>query len=138
MTRAARFGAVGIAATAAYFALMNLIAAPIGPASPFVAHVIALASSIWISYVGHHSFTFRLSGRHGLHVSRFTIVTIVLFLLATAFAYGCDKGLHLSALVISTLVGVLYPLASYVIHSLWTFAGGGPAQMESAAPERVG
>jgi putative flippase GtrA len=120
-TRAVRFGVVGIGATLAYLVLANLIAVPIGPASPFVAHVIALTSSIWISYVGHHSFTFRLSGQHGVHFSRFTIVTAVLFALATAFAYGCDRGLHMSALAISVLVAVLYPAASYVIHSLWTF-----------------
>jgi putative flippase GtrA len=121
-TRATRFGAVGITATLAYLVLANLIAVPIGPASPFVAHVIALSGSIWISYAGHHRFTFRLNGGHGVHFSRFTIVTAALFALATAFAYGCDRGLHMPALAISILVAVLYPAASYVIHSLWTFA----------------
>jgi hypothetical protein len=59
---------------------------------------------------------------HGVHFSRFTIVTAALFALATVFAYGCDRGLHMPALAISILVAVLYPAASYVIHSLWTFA----------------
>jgi putative flippase GtrA len=121
-TRAARFGAVGIAATLSYLVLSNLIAVPVGPASPFVAHVIALTASVWISYAGHHRFTFRLNGGHGIHFSRFTIVTAALFALAAAFAYGCDRGLHMPALEISIMVAVLYPAASYVIHSLWTFA----------------
>src|SRR5580704_15120056 len=115
-TRAARFGAVGLTATAAYLVLANLIAVPVGPASPFAAHVIALSGSIWISYAGHHAFTFRLKGRHRLHISRFTIATVLLFVLTTVLAYGCDRGLHMPALAISILVAVVYPAASYVIH----------------------
>ena len=127
-----RFGVVGCTASLAYLALVNLLAVPIGPLTPFAAHLIALTFGIGISYAGHHAFTFGHKGGHRVYFTRFAVTTAVLFVLAGAVAYVCDRQLHLPAALISLLVTVLYPSLSYLTHTLWTFAGGNSA--ESALP----
>jgi putative flippase GtrA len=121
-TRAFRFGVVGLSATLAYLGLVNLLAVPVGPLTPFHAHLVALCMSIGVSYAGHHAFTFARKGRHRVYFSRFAIITALLFVLSSVLAYVCDATLHLSAAVISVTITVLYPAASYLFHSLWTFA----------------
>jgi len=120
--RAFRFGVVGIAATVAYLGLVNLLAVPVGPLTPFHAHLVALCISISVSYLGHHAFTFARKGRHRVYFSRFAAITALLFVLSSVLAYVCDAMLHLSAAVISLTITVLYPAASYLLHTLWTFA----------------
>jgi putative flippase GtrA len=120
--RVFRFGLVGIAATLTYLGIVNLVAVPIGPLSPFAAHLIGLSCSIVLSYAGHHAFTFARKGRHGVYAWRFAVITAALFMLTSAIAYACDRFLHLPAVFISVLITVLYPCGSYLSHTLWTFA----------------
>jgi putative flippase GtrA len=120
--RAFRFGLVGATASLAYLGLVNLLAVPLGPLAPFHAHLVALCCSIGVSYVGHHAFTFARKGRHRFYFRRFVIISALLFVLSSALAFICDATLHLSAGVISVTITVLYPAASYLFHSLWTFA----------------
>ena len=122
LAQAFRFGLVGIAATLVYLGAVNLVAVPVGPLSPFHAHLLGLACSIGISYGGHHAYTFARKGRHRLYFRRFATITAVLYVLASAVAFVCDHYLHLSAALISLLVAVLYPGVSYLAHALWTFA----------------
>jgi putative flippase GtrA len=131
LTRAFRFGLVGVAATLTYLGIVNLVAVPVGPLSPFHAHLVGLCGSIGLSYAGHHAFTFARKGRHGFYARRFAVITTVLFILSSAVAFACDRYLHLSAALISVLITVLYPGASYLSHSLWTFAEG---RADRAAP----
>jgi putative flippase GtrA len=120
--RAFRFGLVGVTASLVYLGLVNLLAVPLGPLAPFHAHLVALTCSIGVSYFGHHAFTFARKGRHRFYFRRFAIITALLFVLSSALAFICDATLHLSAAVISVMITVLYPAASYLLHSLWTFA----------------
>lgn len=135
VARAIRFGVVGLTATAAYLALVNLLAVPVGPLAPFPAHLVALSSATVLSYAGHHSFTFRRKGGHGLYLSRFTLVTAGLFLFTSAVAFACDRWGHYPASVISVVVAILYPATSYLVHCLWTFAEGGkPGEKPTPLP----
>ena len=120
--RAFRFGLVGVATTLTYLGVVNLVAVPVGPLSPFHAHLVGLCCSIGLSYAGHHAFTFARKGRHSVYFRRFAIITAALFLLSSAVAFACDRYLGLPAGIISLLIAVLYPCGSYVAHSLWTFA----------------
>lgn len=122
VARAFRFGLVGISATLIYLGIVNLVAVPIGPLSPFHAHLLGLCGSIALSYAGHHAFTFARKGRHRVYFRRFATITAVLFMLTSAVAFACDHYLHLPAVIISVLITVLYPCGSYFAHSLWTFA----------------
>lgn len=129
--QAFRFGMVGVFATLTYLGIVNLLAVPVGPLSPFHAHLVALSSSIGVSYAGHHAFTFARKGRHGFYARRFACITAALFVLTSAVAFACDRYLHLSAALISVLVTMLYPGGSYLAHSLWTFA---EARADRSAP----
>ena len=122
VARAFRFGLVGISTTLTYLGVVNLVAVPVGPLSPFHAHLIGLCCSIGLSYAGHHAFTFARKGRHRVYFRRFAIITAALFLLSSAIAFACDHYLHLPAAIISVLITVLYPGGSYFAHSVWTFA----------------
>jgi putative flippase GtrA len=122
VARAARFSLVGAAATATYLVVANLVAMPLGPLSPFVAHLAGLGCSVLVSYGGHHAFTFRRVGAHVHYARRFAVITAILVTLTSLFAFVCDRALGLPAIAISVMVTVLYPAGSYVLHSLWTFA----------------
>ncbi len=122
LTRLVRYGVVGIAATATYLLVFNLVALPVGPFSPFAGHLAGLSVSILVSYAGHHGFTFRRSGLHTRYFTRFVAITATLSLLSSAIAFFCDRYLGLSAAAISLLISALYPGASYLLHTLWTFA----------------
>jgi putative flippase GtrA len=128
--RAFRFGLVGITGTLTYLALVNLLAVPIGPLTPFTAHLVGLTLSIGVSYAGHHAFTFGHKGRHRVYLFRFAVTTAVLFVVVSAVAYVADRVLGLPAALISVLVTVIYPPLSYLTHTLWTFA-------EAKSAERV-
>lgn len=131
--RALRFGLVGISATVTYLGIVNLAAVPIGPLTPFHAHLLGLGGSIALSYAGHHAFTFGRKGRHGFYFRRFAVITAMLFVLSSAGAFVCDHYLHFPAAIISLLVAGLYPCCSYLLHSLWTFA---EARGDGSAPLR--
>ena len=121
LARAFRFGVVGLTASAAYFVIFNVTAAPIGPLAPFEAHLVALTISILVSYFGHHAYTFRLAGGHAFHFTKFAIVTAVLVVASSGLAYLLDRYGHYPAIVTSLVIVVFYPGASYLLHSLWTF-----------------
>jgi putative flippase GtrA len=129
--RAFRFGLVGISATLTYLGIVNLSAVPVGPLTPFDAHLLGLGCSIAVSYAGHHAFTFGRKGRHGFYFRRFAIITAILFVLSSAVAFACDRYLHFPAAILSFLIAALYPCGSYLLHSLWTFA---EAHEDGSAP----
>src|ERR1700722_11280307 len=93
--RAFRFGLVGITASLAYLGLVNLLARPLGPLTPFEAHLVALCCSVGVSYAGHHAFTFVRKGRHRFYLGRFAMITALLFVLSSVLAFLCDATLHL-------------------------------------------
>jgi len=121
LARMARYATVGIAATATYLAVFNLVAAPLGPGRPFTGHLAGLCLSILVSYTGHHAYTFRRSGLHGRYFARFVVITAALSVLSSAAAFACDRTGY-SAAAISLLVTMVYPAGSYLLNTLWTFA----------------
>jgi putative flippase GtrA len=125
-----RFAAVGICATALYFFLgLALVTAHI---PLFWAHWIAYAVSIVFSYLGQKIFTFGVRGEHRRMGPRFLAATGVLA--ATQFALvailkqtGAADILTLGA---ST---IYYPIASFFVHTFWTFRAPAQAPTETDA-----
>jgi putative flippase GtrA len=117
-----RFGAVGLAATVGYFAITAGLGHMRVGFDPIVAHVLGISASLLVSYWGHHRFTFRADGAHAFYLPRFLLVTGFLFLLSTAaMAFG-RYGLALDHTLVTAGIAVGYPLASYLLNALWTFA----------------
>lgn len=117
--RILRFGLVGVAATALYVALAHLFLA-VG-ASVELAHVAATGLSLVFSYLAQKAVTFRVSGDHRRYGPRFAIATAGLVTVSSAAVAALSAaGFADGAVVIGN--AVVYPAASFLVHTFWTFA----------------
>ncbi|MEP0313258.1 GtrA family protein [Hyphomonas sp.] len=113
-----RFGLVGLAGTAIYAAVAYCLSWNEVPV--LYAHIVASVVSLVVSYIGQKKFTFRVRGGHRRVGARFIIGTAIVvagqsFVVWLLDLLGLTPNLTL-------LAGILfYPLASYIIHSFWTF-----------------
>lgn len=118
MARVLRFGVVGVSATLVYY--LTALASVQAGLGTEAAHFVAFAVSIVFSYIGQKIFTFRVKGEHKRSVSRFVLATAVIagiqFLLLLWL-----KALAVPTAVLFAISSVYYPIASFIIHSLWTF-----------------
>ncbi|MCP4380196.1 MAG: GtrA family protein [Hyphomicrobiales bacterium] len=113
----ARFGIVGLGATAAHY-ISALIASRF--IDIFIANIIGFAFGFGISYVGHRLYTFRSAARHRSAVPRFLITslsglaasTVVLFI-ATSLALPVWLALVFS-------IGVI-PIVTFFLLRSWVF-----------------
>ncbi len=117
-----RFGAIGALATLLYFMVTAALGQPAIGIEPITAHVLGTAASILVSYFGHHRFTFQMQGAHDFHFPRFLTVTAALFVLSTAVMAIGRYGLTLNHTLVTAAIAIGYPIASYVLNRLWTFA----------------
>ena len=125
VTRLARFGVVGVAATFVYFAITTVLGQhPIG-IDPIAANTLGVAASLSVSYFGHHRYTFRVLGEHERYLPRFLGVTAGLFLLSTAAMAIARYVWVLDHTVVTACIAVCYPLASYLLNLSWTFSHKG-------------
>jgi putative flippase GtrA len=113
-----RFGVVGIAATITYFVVTALVGRGL---DPMLANVFGVAISLFVSYLGHFYFTFRIRGKHAVHLSRFLVVTFGLFILSTVVTGVACNVAGLDRVVVTACIAVCYPIASYVLNLGWTF-----------------
>jgi putative flippase GtrA len=122
-----RFVLIGGFATGLYVVVTTIASSPIFGFSNWLASLMGFLISLIASYVGHAYFTFKVGHGHRRHGARFLVVTICL---ATSLSwlsntlvnhYGLDK------LFVACFVGGTYPFASFMLHSLWSFA---PARRE--------
>ncbi|WP_445492884.1 GtrA family protein [Rhodopseudomonas sp. RCAM05734] len=117
-----RFGIVGIIATLLYFVTTTMLGRPPIGMDPVAANTVGVAVSLLFSYLGHHRYTFEVSGGHRQSLPRFLVVSASLFVLSSAamaaarYAWGYDH------LIVTACITVCYPVMSYIINSAWTFA----------------
>ena len=118
LMRMVRFVVVGGTATAIYFFLaLACVAMGLGVEA---AHVVAFVVSIVASYFGQKLVTFRVKGRHRRNASRFVIATAGI----AAVQFGLVaylKFMNLDPFFIFLVSSLYYPIASFIVHSLWTF-----------------
>ncbi|CAN5216009.1 bifunctional glycosyltransferase family 2/GtrA family protein [soil metagenome] len=119
-----RFGAVGVASTAAY-ALLYVLFTLVMPAQ--VANFIALLLTAVANTAANRRFTFGVQGRAG--VIRHQLQGIVVFGIAWAITSGSLVGLHAvhpdagprAEIVILTAANLLSTLVRFVLLRLWVF-----------------
>jgi putative flippase GtrA len=126
IARVARFGVIGLLATATYFLTTVALGNPPVSMEPIAANTIGFILSVVVSYVGHHRFTFRMDGAHGYYFPRFISVTVVLFLLSTAAVAVFRDILGYSHTLVTATIAVSYPVASYALNFLWAFTRRSP------------
>ena len=118
-----RFGIVGIAATATYLAVAILLPA-IGAASPATAALVASGVSVFVSYFGHHTFTFARKGRHDFYLPRFLLQWMVLTGAASLGTYVLTDILAMNYRLAAVLVALAYAASSFVANNIGVFRDG--------------
>lgn len=116
--RLLRFIVVGLAGTLIYY-VTALLGASWGLTIE-AAHWLGFAVSIVFSYLAQKAVTFRVKGEHRRSVSRFVIATAVI----AGTQFLVILGLRLFLLdpaILFAISSAYYPVASFIIHSLWTF-----------------
>lgn len=116
-----RFGIVGVAATIVYFTVATLLGRPPIDMDPVKANAVGVAASLLISYIGHHRFTFRVSGDHGYYLTRFLIMTTLLFILSSGIMALLRYVWKIDHTVATAGIAVGYPIVSYILNLAWTF-----------------
>lgn len=130
LDRTVRFGAVGLSATALYFVLGLILRR--GGLTIEWASFCAQTLSILYSYIAQKRFTFRLIGRHQRFGPRFVVSTILLVTLAQILVWSLDEfGVRGEAALAAN--AVFYPVASFLMHTSWTFVERGERRFESDA-----
>lgn len=113
-----RFNIVGILATACYFCV-GMALELLSDLTPVQVHLCAFGVSIVLSYLGHSRFTFGVSGRR--YLIRFIVITAILFGSSTLLTRLLSDNEAVPQILIVGIVTVAYTVASFLLHSLWTF-----------------
>ncbi|MEQ3650110.1 GtrA family protein [Hyphomonas sp.] len=128
--RAVRFFFVGLIGTGAYVLIGYSL---IWSGMPvLMAHVIATALSLLVSYSAQKTITFRVNGMHRRMGPRFVIATAALVLTQLALV-ACLKHFHVQSELILAASTLFYPPASFLVHNFWTFKTGNAADQTSAS-----
>jgi putative flippase GtrA len=116
------FGVVGLVATGVYLAIaISLPRLPAIAVSPTVGALVASIVSVFVSYLGHHKFTFAKIDRHEFYLPRFILSSVVLSSVATAATFLLTKILAVEYRIAAVVIAVAYPCASYTLNLLFVF-----------------
>lgn len=117
----ARFGAVGIAATAVHY----LVALPVTwLVTPYLGNVAGYLVALGVSYAGHHRFTFRVPTNEAAHrhrMPRFILVSATALLLSQAVLALARAGGLPDELALLAAVATI-PAVTFTVGRLWVFA----------------
>ena len=114
-----RFGAVGVTATVVHIAVSLTLNLKFG-VLPQLSHTFALFIACIVSFLGHHSFSFRSEKSRLLTLPRFLFATILSYacsaLVLTFLQHvGTEPGISL------TVSALVVPFFSYIINRNWVF-----------------
>lgn len=116
----ARFGSVGILATAVHYGVALII---VLVASPYLANFVGYCAAVGVSYIGHQRFTFRIAkeaAEHGRRLPRFVVTSfsaliISQLVLTGTAAVGLTEVIGLAVAVLSV------PPYTFLLSRLWVF-----------------
>ena len=131
LMRIARFGVVGVGATATHMATAVLCVELAG-LSPELATTIGMGASMGVSYFGHQMFTFGVKADHRTYLPRFLVSTVIAYLLNVGLVALITEGLRQPYQLGLAVVAVVIPLSNYLIGRLWVFERGLAASRETA------
>jgi putative flippase GtrA len=127
----ARFAGVGIIATLTYCGVALLLSNRLVGVPMAWASLAGFAVSLLVSYLGHANFTFRVDkGLHGRFGPRFMAVSVGLAMACSLLAQLIVSRFGVSELYVTAFIAVLYPGASFLLHSVWSFVA--PASRAAA------
>lgn len=118
----AKFGLVGLTATATHIAILLLLVEKLG-VGPVLASVPAFLTALVISFLVNHHWTFVAQGAYHRYFSRYAAVSAAGLILNTAIMYGTVSLMHKPYIVGLGAVIILVPLFSFLLQRNWTFGG---------------
>jgi putative flippase GtrA len=130
LARTIRFALVGVIGTAAYFGIaVGLASLGVGIT---IAHWTAYVISQFVSYLGQKNFTFRIRGQNAQSAPRFLAAMAMLALAQYLVVLGAGA-LHLGPTMIFLAGSIFYPVASWALHTSWTFRPSSEAKAAISA-----
>lgn len=123
-----RFIIVGLIGTLTYFGVTTLLSSPLVGLPILWSSLGGFVISLFVSYLGHANFTFQVERRHLHFGPRFIAASVGLAVFASLVAQIVVTKLQVPTIYVTALIAVLYPGASFLIHSTWSFAASSDLQ----------
>ena len=119
---AARFGMVGITATAVHILMVWLLLSETA-LPPLVANMIAFLTAFGISFAGNYLWTFGSPGNPGKVMRRFLLISVSAFAMNTLLLASLLRAGWFSPTVAAIVSAAVVPAISFVASRLWGFQG---------------
>jgi len=124
LKQVAKFGTVGLFATATHAGVYALCAGLFGIA-PLLANLVAFVTAFAISFAGHLQWTFKQEGSYSRmqvrKVIRFLITALLGLALNSLFTWSINDLLNLHYLWALLPMVALTPAVTFVLSKLWAF-----------------
>lgn len=117
---AARFGMVGVAATAVHILIVWLLLSET-TLQPLVANMFAFLTAFGISFTGNYFWTFSSPGDPGKAMRRFLLISVSAFALNTLLLASLLRGGWLSPIVAAIVSAAVVPAITFLASRLWGF-----------------
>ena len=113
-----RFGMVGLAATATYLVVANLLM--MAGTIPVYGSVAGYLAGMAVSFLGQSRFTFRIRKAQQHHLMRFCLLSAVGLFVSYAAVQGAGAA-GLAPVIGTIATAILIPLMSFAAMKLWVF-----------------
>ena len=114
-----RFGLIGVLATAVHMTVALVLNVGLGVA-PQAANLAAFATAFVVSFLGHHSFSFRSTQRRSRTLPRFVVAAGSGYLASAALLAQLEATSLPTATSLIVSAGVI-PAVSYLVNKYWVF-----------------
>lgn len=120
LLQVARFGVVGVAATAVHsVVVISLVELRVLPPTP--ANVLAFCCALFVSYFGHYYWTFQSASQHRSTFLRFSVAAATGFALNYGIFFLIVDSWHAHYLIALCVVFVVVPAVTFFMNKLWAF-----------------
>ena len=117
---AARFGLVGLGATATHILIVWLLLARTS-LPPVAANTLAFLSAFGISFVGNYLWTFHAPGNPGRAIRRFFLIALGAFMINTLLLVFLVRGGWFTPAMSAVISAAFVPLISFMLSRFWGF-----------------
>lgn len=122
-----RFSLVGIAATATYFVVANVLMM-LSDTAPQIASVVAYIAGMLVSFLGQSRLTFLVREHSWRHVVRFCILSAA-GLATSYFTVVWAEALDYPPFWATVATSIAIPVLSFVVMKFWVFAEPGASDV---------
>jgi putative flippase GtrA len=129
--RILRFGLVGTCVTLVYL-LASTVANEVFRISPVFAAIVGSVASIGVSYIGHSSFSFRVTTNHRVFLWRYLVIVALLLAIAVGVTWLIANVEKLSPRIATATVALMLPIINLPLQPFLGFLARTYYRVESA------